>query len=100
MIRAQVGGLVNKALNYFSVYTTGPHARATARPLHRRRRIMAVARGRNREPRATVLASETSRGARRPAASAICRGWVSLLYLKKWARLSGSMALPQKTNPF
>src|SRR2546422_3053768 len=100
MIRAQVGGLVNKALNYFSVYTTGPHARATARPLHRRRRIMAVARGRNREPRATVLASETSRGTPRPAASALCRGWLSWLYSKTWARCADSMAGLQNTNPF
>src|SRR5580704_5425017 len=54
--------------------------------IHRDLKIMAVARGRNREPGRTALASDASREALRPAASAIRSGSLSRLYSKTWSR--------------
>ena|ERR1700730_11592112 len=76
--RAQGGCCARKALDYPVHPKTKAHLGSTS--LHRDLRIMAVARGRNREPGGTVLASDTSRVARKPTISAICRGWLSWLY--------------------
>src|SRR4029077_13779258 len=75
------------------------HTRVGRYGLHRDLRIMAVARGWNRKPGRAALASDASRDTRRPAFSAMCKGWLSWLYSNNWSLCGDSRAVLKNTSP-